>query len=63
MAIKTKSISVFVSLKVLLAGLCYRPVAGSRPNAQNLLENIIYNFGFKIQPLDQIYFASRKKIS
>ena len=27
------------------------------PNARNLLENVIYNFGFKIQLLDQICFA------
>ena len=27
------------------------------PNAQNLLENVIYNFGFKSQRLDQICFA------
>ena len=26
-----------------------------------LLCNILYNFGFKIQPVDLIFFASRKK--
>ena len=34
-----------------------------RPSTQNLLWNIIYNFGFKIQPVDWIFFASRKNIS
>ena len=32
------------------------------PSTQNLLCNIPYNFGFKIQPVDRIFFASRKNV-
>ena len=32
-----------------------------RPAPQNLLWNIIYNFGFKFQPVDQIFFCKSKE--
>ena len=45
-----------------LAGLCYRPVTRPRTYYANLLWNIIYNFGFKFQPVDEIFLQVERTV-
>ena len=46
-----------------LLGLCKVQCLDQEHSMQNLLWNIIYNFNFKIQPVNRIFFASWKNIS
>ena len=43
-----------------LLGLCNVQCLDQEHSMQNLLWNIIYNFNFKIQPVNRIFFASWK---
>ena len=46
-----------------LVGLCNVQCLDQEHSTQNLLWNIIFNFGFKIQPVKRFFFASWKNIS